>query len=45
MKKVGADWGKDPSRSYFQIRDVDKIGLAVQWQSLNHGVPTRRRYN
>lgn len=45
MKKVGADWGKKPNRPHFQTRDVDKLGLAVQWQSLNHGGPTRRRYN
>lgn len=36
MKKVGADW-KKPNRPHFQIRDVDKLGLLIQWQILNHG--------
>ena len=43
MKKVGAAWKAKPP--HFETRDVDKLGLAVQWQSLNHGGPTRRRYN
>ena len=28
---------KKPNRPHFQTRDVDKLGLVIQWQSLNHG--------
>lgn len=28
MKEVGADWGENPSRPHFQIRDVDKTRLS-----------------
>lgn len=44
MKKVGADWKKTKPPA-LSTRDVDKLGLVIQWRSLNHGGPTRRRYN